>query len=106
MAVDTGISDHIATAQITQPAAPWRHQAACRAKPRALDIPRHLTGEDRDRAIMRARWLCRSCPVLTTCRTWVLTLPGDLDPGGICAALTKSERSYLRGRQRNGAPSQ
>ncbi|MER7213556.1 WhiB family transcriptional regulator [Streptosporangium sp. NPDC000239] len=40
-----------------------------------------------------AKRVCRSCPVLRECRTWVQSLTPADDPGGVCGGLTEKERT-------------
>lgn len=44
----------------------------------------------------RALALCQSCPSLTRCRAWVLALPNELDPFGVCGGLTERQRTNHR----------
>lgn len=91
-------ADHHHTGQIAQAAADWRTQAACRGRGRLMDPPPaartiQLQWEAQD--------LCMGCPVLKTCLHWVLALPEDLDPGGVCGALTEKERTAVRAADRS-----
>ncbi|TDD77717.1 WhiB family transcriptional regulator [Actinomadura rubrisoli] len=73
--------------------AEWTRRAACGGRARVMDPPmRKLDAASRNRAIA----VCLGCAVLDDCRTWVMTLPTKADPGGICAALTESQRAQRR----------
>ena len=50
--------------------------------------------EDGSERLAEARAICRTCPVLTACRTWALTS----DVGGVVAGLTDTERAAYRQR--------
>lgn len=52
--------------------------------------------EDASERLAEARAICRTCPVLTACRTWALTS----DVGGVVAGLTDTERGAYRQRHR------
>ncbi len=95
-----GGSDHVRTGRIARPAATWRRQAACRGLSALMDPPEHLLTETEQ----DARATCRACPVRKQCFSWVLTLPEQQDPGGICAGMDPGERTRRRRQLRNGAP--
>ena len=50
--------------------------------------------EDESERLAEARAVCRTCPVLTACRTWALAS----DVGGVVAGLTDTERAAYRQR--------
>ena len=50
--------------------------------------------EDESERLAEARAICRTCPVLTACRTWALAS----DVGGVVAGLTDTERAAYRQR--------
>lgn len=72
---------------------PWRQNARCIGRASVMDPPRRKLSEA---AYGHAAALCRGCPVLDECRTWVLSLPYGADPGGVCAGLTEGERARRR----------
>ena len=86
-------ADHHHTGQIAQAAARWRAEAACRGLGHLMDPPPHARTTQRQ---WEAQDLCMTCPVLQACLHWVLTLPEDLDPGGVCGGLTEKERARRR----------
>jgi hypothetical protein len=61
---------------------PDLHGAACRGHPEVFDV-----ADRRDRqAIAQAKTVCASCPVLDTCRAWLVSLPKPVRPCGVVAA--------------------
>lgn len=83
---------------------PWRKRAACIGRADVMDPPAEKVKAARDLGIERHLWeeakqLCRSCPVLVQCRSWVVTLPAKRDPTGVCGGLTEEERGRERRRR-------
>lgn len=74
----------------------WSEQAACRNS-KVLDIPlgygRH---ETRWPGMPSARALCNRCPVIDSCRTWVMAHEDDPCPWHVVAAMSPSERNQIR----------
>jgi hypothetical protein len=91
-------NDHHRTAAIVQPLADWRTRAACAGQDKVMDC--HQADED---AVRAAKAVCWACPVIDDCRADVLRLPERLDPDGVCAAMTGSQRSAAR--RERGLPS-
>jgi len=69
----------------------WVNDAACRGRPDLMEVAD--PGDE-----MRAKWLCRSCPVLAQCGDWVLAQPRRMDPDGVVAAMNHNERASRRRR--------
>lgn len=86
-------TDHHHTGQIAEAAARWRTEAACRGLGHLMDPPPRARTTQRQ---WEAQDLCMTCPVLNACLHWVLALPEDLDPGGVCGGLTEKERARRR----------
>jgi hypothetical protein len=88
MGVDTNYQQSADAAELW---ASWRDQAACIGQPALMDPP---VGD------LPAEWaatdLCRGCPALTDCRTWVMSLLERHDPGGVCGGMTERERTHAR----------
>lgn len=75
----------------------WMRDAAC-AEHFDLMWPNDDAAAEVGRGAVRearAVALCRSCPVLDDCTTWVLSQPSDPCPGAIVAGMTTSERRAL-----------
>lgn len=68
----------------------WPGLGSCVGQP-DLMYPNDSSGSLAD-----ARSLCRGCPVLDRCRSWVLGLPYDADPGGVIAGMTLAEREAIQ----------
>ncbi|MGI5162753.1 WhiB family transcriptional regulator [Spirillospora sp. CA-253888] len=67
----------------------WRNKAACKGQA-ALMTARTNTDT------LAAKRLCFTCPVMPQCRSWALSLPERIDPGGVCGGLTEPERATRR----------
>jgi hypothetical protein len=65
----------------------WEGTGLCVDRPSAMYA-------ETESQIQRARALCRACPVLAQCRTWVQALPWRADPGGVVAGMTPEERGH------------
>ncbi|OBA65779.1 hypothetical protein A5633_03395 [Mycolicibacterium elephantis] len=66
--------------------APLLEGAACLGKSDLMDPPD--AGEDPDHQngrLARAKRLCRTCPALNPCRSWLNTLPRNKKPTGVVA---------------------
>ncbi|MEZ3183049.1 WhiB family transcriptional regulator [Streptomyces pimonensis] len=69
----------------------WRHRAACADEDPELFFP--LVERERDPQVMRARAVCRCCPVLLACRLWAIRYGEDV---GIWGATTAAQRRAIR----------
>lgn len=69
----------------------WHQQAACRTHP---DPDLWFPTSGQHHRAQRAVTICRSCPVLAECRTWV---DRHDPPYGIWAATTQTQRDEQRG---------
>jgi WhiB family transcriptional regulator, redox-sensing transcriptional regulator len=69
----------------------WRAEAACRDADPELFFPDGDIGSARAQ-VMRAKLICRSCPVSATCLSWALA---DGQEAGIWGGLTEDERRRL-----------
>ena len=67
----------------------WVHDAVCKGRPELMEV----TEPDDE---TRAKRLCRSCPVMQQCGTWVMDLPKRTDPDGVVAGMNRTERAYIR----------
>ena len=69
----------------------WRHQAAC------LGQPVDLFFQDRGRndKALKAKAICRQCPVRIDCLDFALSFP-DKELPGIYGGTTEGERRELR----------
>lgn len=90
-----------------RPAGEWAEEAACVNHVRTFDavsdpvLPRY-TREDREyraRLEQTCRDVCRACPVIDLCATWVLDQRPE-DVAGIVAGMTQQERADLTSRVR------
>ena len=71
----------------------WQHQGACRDLPTEMFFhPDGERGRARSQREMRAKQMCRQCPVITQCRTHALSVG---EPYGIWGGLSESERETL-----------
>lgn len=101
--------DHAADARRLRVDQPWRDRAACIGLADVMDPPADQVTAARDAG---AEWLlteaakqvCRACPVLVQCRSWVVTLPARADVTGVCGGLTEEERARERRAQPGAAP--
>ena len=59
--------------------------AACKGQHRIFD-PRLHSDPDRERMQRRALCLCRHCPALCACASWLATLPPNQRPLGVVVA--------------------
>jgi hypothetical protein len=75
----------------------WVCRGVCRRDPDRMDGTTPMQVED-------AKRMCWSCPVITSCRAWVLSLPDSKDVSGVCAAMTADERVKARRRIRRSLP--
>ncbi|MFF5157785.1 WhiB family transcriptional regulator [Streptomyces sp. NPDC000348] len=69
----------------------WLREAACVGEDPELFFP--LVERDRDPQVMRARAVCRCCPVLLPCRLWAIRHGED---AGIWGATTAAQRRAIR----------
>lgn len=67
----------------------WVSQAACRGSDTRLFFP--VRGDNE--AVVRAKSVCRTCPVLSPCRAWALAHPAER---GIWGGLTEAQRHVTR----------
>lgn len=74
----------------------WRDLANCTGQARIMDPPTNDDGTLTRDAEFTAKRVCYRCPALYDCRAWVLALPEEADPGGICGALTPAQRKNRR----------
>jgi WhiB family transcriptional regulator, redox-sensing transcriptional regulator len=71
----------------------WQERAACRgADTRIFYHPDNERGPSRRRREMRAKQICRGCPVLTECLSWALA---TREPYGVWGGLSPEERGAL-----------
>lgn len=96
--------DHAAMAACLRVDQAWRDRAACVGLADVMDPPAEQVRAARDLGIERRLWedakrLCRACPVLVQCRSWVVTLPARADVTGVCGGLTEEERARERRRR-------
>lgn len=91
-------TDHGATGRSARMLADWRDRANCKGLGTLMDPPPDQATQD---AIADAKAICYACPVLDSCRAWVLTLKAREDPGGVCAGLTEAQRTGRRYRIRH-----
>ena len=68
------------------PPGPWVADAACAGTPTALWFPDGRVFDDADRS---AKAICRRCPVLDDCATYIATHPQP----GTWAGVTQQERT-------------
>lgn len=95
--------DHAAVAASVRVDQPWRQQAACAGRADVMDPPAKQVAAARDLGTEHLLWadakaVCRTCPVLVQCRSWVITLPVRQDVTGVCGGLTEAERATERRR--------
>jgi WhiB family redox-sensing transcriptional regulator len=77
----------------------WRHKAECRKEDPELFFPVGTSGPALAQ-IVKAKAVCRRCPVSQECLAWALASGQD----GIWGGLTEDERRALRRRNvRTGA---
>lgn len=71
----------------------WQQNGACReASPDIFFHPEGERGPSRERRVQRAKAVCGSCPVLTTCREHALRAR---EPYGVWGGLTEDEREAI-----------
>ena len=69
----------------------WRHRAACIGQPIAL----FFQDRGRNDQTLKARALCRDCPVRLDCLDFAMSFP-DKELPGIYGGLTETERRRMR----------
>lgn len=82
---------------LTPPGSEWMTKGICLGEWELMDDE---PGQD----VELAKAVCRACPALTDCKTWVLSLPPREDVDGVAAAMTADERRLARRRTRRTAP--
>lgn len=71
----------------------WQMQGLCRGADSAMFFhPDGERGRARAQREMRAKQMCRGCPVIVQCRSHALTVG---EPYGIWGGLTESERALV-----------
>ena len=71
----------------------WQLDGACRrVGPEVFFHPEGERGPSRERRVQRAKAVCGSCPVLTTCREHALRAR---EPYGVWGGLTEDEREAI-----------
>jgi WhiB family redox-sensing transcriptional regulator len=68
----------------------WQLQGRCRSHPAHVFFPDDHRGQALREREEKAKRVCRSCPVLTTCRAHALAVPERF---GVWGAMTARERS-------------
>lgn len=73
----------------------WQHRAACRGPQSAVFFPPPQFERKRDRLERerRAKAICATCPVVTECLEYALTIK---EPHGIWGGLNEAERKELQ----------
>ncbi|OUS91485.1 WhiB family transcriptional regulator [Rhodococcus sp. NCIMB 12038] len=67
----------------------WQKNAACRGMSSSIFFhPERERGPARERRIRVAKFICRHCPVIDSCRAHALTV---VEPYGIWGGLSESE---------------
>lgn len=94
-------SDHARAADALKVDQPWRQLAACQGRGLVMDPPAEEVKAAQELGDERLLWrsgkeLCWSCEVYDQCRTWVLGLPKEADPSGVCGGMTEHERRRVR----------
>lgn len=69
----------------------WRHDAACRGEPTAI----FFAERGRRDMALKAKAICRDCPVRWDCLNFALSFP-DTDLPGIYGGTTEAERRRMR----------
>lgn len=72
--------------------ASWRARAVCRSLDPETFLPTGEDGPAHDRAVARAKRVCRRCPVRQECLAWAL----DALPYGVAGGLSEDERRRTR----------
>lgn len=70
----------------------WQQQAACRGRGELFFHPPGEREPSRSRRDRAAQELCRTCPVLDTCRAFALAHD---EPYGVWGGLTEDDRQRL-----------
>lgn len=73
----------------------WQHRAACRGPQAAVFFPPPHFERKRDRLERerRAKAICATCPVISECLDYALTIK---EPHGIWGGLNEAERKALQ----------
>jgi hypothetical protein len=72
----------------------WRQHGLCRRYPADV-VERVFLPPHRGQA-RAAKWACQRCPVLDSCRAWILSEDAPIVEHGVIAAMSAKERKRIR----------